>query len=68
MVEYAKHLAEWAESVGVKEVVILSGLNSGKRDRKEMMEGYAKLTLLQNCRYIFISSSVSFDFVTSHAF
>ncbi|BBN12259.1 proteasome assembly chaperone 2 [Marchantia polymorpha subsp. ruderalis] len=39
MVEYAKHLAEWAESVGVKEVVILSGLNSGKRDRKEMMEG-----------------------------
>ncbi|KAL2623415.1 hypothetical protein R1flu_003620 [Riccia fluitans] len=39
MVEYAKHVAEWAETSGVKEVLILAGINSGKRERKEMMDG-----------------------------
>ncbi|KAL3675488.1 hypothetical protein R1sor_025436 [Riccia sorocarpa] len=39
IVEYAKHVAEWAETIGVKEVLILSGIDSGKRERKEMTEG-----------------------------
>lgn len=37
MVEFAEHIAAWAEDSGVKEIVILSGVDSARRQRREMV-------------------------------
>lgn len=36
MMKYARNVANWAAQEGVKEVIILSGLDSGKRQRNEI--------------------------------
>jgi predicted ATP-grasp superfamily ATP-dependent carboligase len=36
MMKYAKNMAAWAACEGIKEVIVLSGLDSGKRQRHDM--------------------------------
>jgi predicted ATP-grasp superfamily ATP-dependent carboligase len=36
MMKYAKNMAAWAACEGIKEVIVLSGLDSGKRQHHDM--------------------------------
>lgn len=53
MMKYAKNVAEWAHREGVKEVIVLSGLDSGKRQRHEM-DLYVLKHPIANSNHVFM--------------